>query len=586
MKFVNVVPVRRMPADRPWLTYTVPESMDAPVGSLVTVPLRGRPIQGVTWSKTDTQPPGQVQPVTAVHLASPLMSAWQMRVCEVMAATGSASLGDVLWRVIPKLALPSFKKIYVGKLIEQSEEAVVDNFLWYRDRRQCLDDMFQFVRSQAKRSMVILTPTKDDAEEIVRGLESLGRVAVHIHSQLPPTVYADWCNRIRHGQPIITVGGISALALPFPCPPQIIFDQEEHHAHKQTEQFPYYDTRVILEQLGAPSVITTPAPNLSTYEKKQPTIPLAAVHRQLASFHGPHPAPLLTETVLTVIDEQAAAGRQIICISPRRGYASTTVCRACGAHLACPTCGRTASVFHGVADEARCHACQTSIPLSTVCPACGSVDWTFHSYGIEQTVAALQRLRPALKISPVVRADVGAQVMVDTYQAYRTLRQINNVGAIILISGDSLLTRPDYSVAERAWQYLARLQAEAPNVPCLVQTFEPESLFWQRWLHGDDRTWYEDELRQRQRLHLPPGTVQWIAHVRGDQSLADDKKKELATEYGQALTIRTLPTRGKPAGTQRLLLIFSNPALAKTLPWTKFFPLPWRLDQHPTSWTD
>jgi len=587
MRFVNVVPVRRMQADRPWLTYDLPETLTVQPGSLVTIPLRGRPILGVVWETHDQAPKYHTQNISAVHLTEPILTAWQRRVCQVMAEAGSTSLGDVVFRVIPKLTLRGLAKALSGSIRPVPIPPVpTESFLWYRDRTEAMQKISTVITEQAEQPIVIVTPTNDDAEELVRLVEGLGKTAFHLHGQVAPTIYASWYDRIRNGESLIVIGGLSALAIPCHHPPLIILDQEEHHAHKQTAQFPYYDTRAVLQQLAVPMQVTTPAPGVTLYHRQHPLPPAPSTNRTLISLHGPKQGPLLSEETLTIIDDVIAKKQRLAVIAPRRGYASSTACRVCGTVVVCPTCGRSASIFRGLADEARCHACQTSIPSATSCQKCGATDWAFHGYGSEQTVSALQRLRPDLTITPVIKPEVTADIGVDTYQAYRSLRRIINLGAVIVISGDSLLSSPDYSVAERAWQYLARLQAEVPRLPLAVQTFEPHSPFWQRWVAGDDRAWYDDELQQRQRLRVPPFSLQWIAAYRGQQKVVTEKMTELEKKYGQGVTVRVLPQRATPPNKHRLLINFNNQELFKTLPWITIFALPWHLDRYPTSWLD
>lgn len=587
MRYASVVPVRRMPPDRPWLTYAVPDTLLMTVGTLVTIPLRGRQILGVVWEITNSPPEMAVQNIFAVHFTSPFISSWQRRVCEAMSKTGSASLGDVLWRVVPKVSIRTLLKTCTGDLTESVQQiSEPDSFLWYRDRQQSLDHIQEIITKHSTSAIAILTPTNDDAEEILSRSEKIGRTAVHLHSKISPTTYAEWYARIRNGEPLVVVGGLSVLALPFPQRPQVILDQAEHHAHKQTAQFPYYDNRAVIDELHIQVHITTPAPGIRYVDRHDPKAPATSDHRQLLSLHGPRQAPLLTDSALDLLDTLIARREKFVCISPRRGYASTTACRSCGTVLSCPHCGRSTAIFRGLADEARCRSCQTSIRLTTTCPKCGSTDWSFHGYGIEQTVATIKRLRPNVLIAPIIDPSVSVDVAVDTYQAYRSLRHIDRLGGVLITSGDSLLTSPDYSVAERAWQYLARLQAEVPRAKIVVQTFEPELPFWQRWLHGDDRSWYEDELAQRRRLHMPPFATQWIAQLQGEKKSVGDKAAELIKLFGQHLTVQALPQRAQSPAKYRLLLSFEDPGFASKLPWSQLFPRPWHLDQHPTSWLD
>ncbi len=587
MNFANVVPIRRMPAHRPWLTYSVPDTFDISPGSLVSMPLRGKPHLGIVWSIHQFQPAIQTQALNAVYLSSPIMSAWQLRACEIVADRSSTSLGDIVWKLIPKISNRNLIKISSHELINRPDISQAHgSVLWYRDRREVFTKIQEIIGSQLKCPVCIITPTVNDAEEISSLVEAMGRLVVHVHSHMPPSIYAEWYERIRSGQPIVAVGNISAVLLPYTQTPIIILDQEEHHAHKQTSQSPYYDSREVLRSLNLPLHITTPAPSLTLFQQQSLIIPHPPAHRILVSLHGPKPSPLFSEQSLDILDAVQSQNRTLVCITPRRGYASITTCRSCGTNLTCPTCARNITIFRGPADEARCRSCQTSIALSFHCQKCGSSDWSFHGYGIEQTVSALQKLRPNLTIAPLVRPDVPVDIAVDTYQAYLMLRKIKRLGAIVVTSGDSLLTAPDFSIAERAWQFLARMQTEAPAIPVVVQTFEPESLFWQRWLHGDDQTWYQDELQQRERFNVPPFAQQWIISFRGNIQLVKQKEAELRTMYPRQLTIQPLPLRASTIATHRLLLTFIDVQLVHSIPWMILFPLPWHIDKHPTSWLD
>lgn len=591
MMFAQVVPIRRMPADRPWLTYLIPDGLEVVVGSLVSIPLRNSRIIGVVWEITDRQPAKmKIQSIRSVLFLRPIITAWQKRVIEILADTGSTSLGDVLWRVIPKLSAGRLTKLlkiqsHVNSNIERSRTGD-GSFFWYRRRVDALDNLALQIDKSRHNYLAIVTPTTDDALEIVKLSEKLGRIAVHLNSKLSPTEYLSWYVRVLNNEPLVLVGNVFILALPFFQPPALFFDQEEHHAHKQTAQSPYYDTRSVFSILTAPVNITTPAPSIQRYRLQRPTIPPAPVQRSIISLHGPTQGPLVSEELLTSIDDAQQKGQRVICISPRRGFASYTACRACGSPLICPKCGRAATLFRGLADEARCQSCQTTLPLSATCKKCGSSQWSFHGLGVEQTTNALRHLRPLLNISPVVRQDILSDVAVDTYHAYRQIRSLPQVATVAIISGDSLLSLPDFSVAERAWQYLARLQAESVTAQILVQTWQPESTFWQRWLHGDDRAWYDDELHQRQRLKVPPYVSQWIASYRGADSLVNDKIHELKSRYHQLLQVKSLPIHRRQPSLNRLLITFASPAKEIELPWKTVFPLPWHLDRHPTSWID
>ncbi len=587
MSFANIIPIRRMPADRPWLTYRVPDELKVMPGMLVTIPLRGRGILGVVWSlEPDQSSQYKIQDITAIHFSYPLMTKFQMQVCDIMADTGAVSLGTVLFSMLPKITLRSYKKIFSTELPEQKKNLAtpaIAEHLWYRDRREGLTWLQKQTASNKNSSTLIITPTVQDIKEIISIIEASGQSCCEVDADITPTAFAKIYQRVLCGEQLVIIGTLKALALPWPKLPHIILDQEEHHAHKQTAQHPRYDARVVLRVLSQPWSYTTPAPSLITWSQQAIQAP-TPFERQLTSLQRPGAFSWLTDETITLIEDCIANKKTVICIAPRRGYASASVCKSCGTAQTCPTCGQRTALFRGTNDQAVCHFCKTSVSLHVICPVCQSTNWTVRGLGLEQVVALSQERWPEATVTPIVSSDVPADIAVDSYLAYHQIRKIKNVGAIIVVSGDSLLSLPDYSTAERAWQYLARLQAESPHVPMIVQTFNPEHTFWQRWLHGDDQTWYTSELADRQRLHLPPSVTQWVAHYHGDEKVFHTVEQELIKKYTGRLDIRPLPNSRQRS--QRLLLTFTDAKLVDQLPWLELFSNDWQLDKFPQSWLD
>ncbi len=592
MTFAQVVPVRRMPINRPWLTYLIPDDTYLEAGDLVTIPLQKRQVLGVVWELSDLAPGlANIQKVVNVILDKPLMTPWQRQVCQVLAASGSVSLGDVLYSVLPKISLANYRKIFAAykasKKIESVSSPAKDEVFWYADRVQAINWLIERASHHRSVSQVVICPTIADIEDLTAQAETHGLTCQTVHSTITPAAYAKICQRARQGEPLLIIGTLRALSLPFTGLPLITLDQEEHPGHKQTAQHPRYDTRDILNQLGRPYAATTSAPTLALYQRRPLTPPATTSNRLLISLNHPEKFNWLSEEMITVVDQALTTPGRVVCIGPRRGYASTSRCRSCGYIQVCPSCGQRVTIFRGTVDDAHCGFCQRKISLQVACPRCHGTDWTVRGLGIEQITSLIKQRWPAASVAPVVNPAVSADIAVDSYQAYHHLRAIKNLSAVIIVSGDSLLNIPDYSTAERAWQYLARIQAEVPATKFLIQTFAPDQPFWQRWLQADATAWYRHELTERQRLSLPPFTVQWIARYRGQPAIFDQVFNSLAAEKRAGWTVTKLPPLKSTINTVwRLLLTFPQQTDAKNFPWLKFFPTPWQLDRHPISWRD
>ncbi len=585
MAYVNVVPLRRLPADRQWLTYTCPATMTVAPGQLVSIPLRGRQILGIVWQMNVALSGNySAQEISQVHFSGPIITPWMMRVSQAMADTGATSLTTVLMGSIPKLTLRGLTKYFSEVPIFATIKNVPasPDIFWYRNRQQAIQHLLEQARASEK-SKVILSPTVQDIQAIADVFAGQGQVAEIVHSKITPTAIAKLWQRLICGERLVLVGTLRALSLPFPSTPTILLDQEEHIGHKQTAAHPRYDTLTILRSLQATASITSSAPTLLTYRDNHPIPPPVSPQRQIASLNRDASFSWFTEEARQIINDTLAAHQRVICIGPRRGFASTTLCQSCQYVQRCPICGQRATLFRGVKDDAVCQHCHSTVSLHAACPNCGGTRWAVRGLGIEQIVAAAQALWPENTVAPIVSPDVLCDIAVDTYQAYHHLQSMKPVGAIILVSGDSLLNIPDYSATERAWQFLSRLEASSPTSTILVQTFDTQNVFWQRWLHSDDRAWYENELADRHRLGLPPFTTQWIARYRGPMATVEGVQRALSA-LSDSVSVTRLPVSQKHP--HRLLLTFLTPEAETQFAWSEYFPYPWQVDFSPRSWLD
>lgn len=590
MNYFDIVPLRRTPLDRSSFTYRFPGETPPEVGALVEIPFRHRPALGIVWSVV--MPPSDVtiHDITRVVLPAPLLNRWQRQVATALATSSDASLATILYSLIPKLTARTLARVFstITEANHHELRKLPAERLWYQDRQQALDWIVDWHRRRQSSFRLTICPTVEDVAEVAEVLRTDGLETLEIHARRTPTETLEAWRQIRSGSVQAVVGTLRALTLPFPTEPEILLDQQEHHAHKQTAQHPRLDARVVLEMLECPYSVTTPAPSVEYFQRRGFEPPGAMIGRNfIGNLDRAGSFRWLTTEAETAIEQARQDHGRVLCIVPRRGYASAAECRNCGYAQECPKCHRRVSLFSGTAQHAICRACGTELPLTAACPRCGGTAWALRGIGVERTVEILQQQWPSLTIVPVADTQVPADIYVDSYAAYRQVRRLSNVRLIVFSNGDALLNIPDYATPERAWQYLARVRAEFPSGPILVQTFQPEQEFWQRWLHHDHQAWYRHELQERQRLGLPPFATQWILRIRPRKNEVMETQGRLQADYPD-LTFTPLPAsvRKSPTPEQRWLLTFANEPQAKSFPAGRFFPTPWLIDRHPQSWTD
>lgn len=593
MVVAHVVPLQRLPADRPWFDYLVPPDLPVKVGHLVEIQFGRRLMPGVIWALSDQSTMAALKPINRIIQPEPVVNPWQHQTITKIADWYFVSLGHLVTSVVPD---------YPKKLVDQLPPPPPplrfhqapnphERTWWYRDRQQAIKQSIDWLlKDDAPR--VICTPTIEDLYDYEAALGD-DRVFVGcLESQMGERDYRLLYERIRTGQLKKVIGTGRSLLLPFQRPPGILLDQEEHPAHRQSEQHPRLDNRQTVELIAPQAVLTAPAPSLKTFITRHPHPPSFQGQRQLAALGQPGSRDWLTPDAEQLINETLQRGKCLLAIVPHHGFAQRVACRECGWTVTCTNCGRRIRLLRRNDSQADCQACGAVVEVPTNCPRCHAVSWNLSGLGVEQFLETVRQRWPKVLVQPADQPPTdGPCITVGTYQAYRLRGRQNSDRPVLIVSGDALLSYPDFAVAERAWAYLSRLQAVQPNSLVMVQTYEPDLAFWQRWRHGDDRSWYDDELAQRTSLVLPPAAEHWIARLpNGDKHMVEHKYREVLELVPSGVTVTILnedSARQRDRTTGRLL--FQAPvgtSLRLALDWLKIFPPPWQLDPAIRGWAD
>lgn len=587
MSVATVVLLRRLPPGRSSFEYFVPADQPASVGQLVTVPFRRQRVFGIVRSIADDTTQPRLRPLGAAHELR--LTPWQRQVAELMSATHPGSLGQVLKNALPLPPRRSLASIRPSQRQTQKPGERIspaEPIYWYRDRRQALASIGAWAKARQHSGGLVIVPTKDDGQQIRDCLVGQGLSAWLVHGDIRPAEFRR-CYAFVAERPVIVIGTWRALLLPYTEPPAILLDQEEHPAHKQMLQQPWFDTRDLLRKLKLEPTVTTPAPSLTWCVRHRPAPPPDTRPRILGALGTPGGRRWLSPAALELLERAHRLQQSIVCIVPRRGFARLVECADCGWTFSCPHCRRYVRLRRSPDHLLMCDWCRQSSRPPSVCPRCQGTRWRFPGLGPEQFQQQLQQAYPSWTILPLVTTVAEADVFLDTYQAYRLLPELPSLAGVIIVSGDGLRNVPDYTTDERAWQYLNRLQSAAPTVPLVTQTFQPDSEFWQRWLHHDDERWYRQEEAERRRRKLPPFVDQWIVRYgspRAKQELAAKLAMLRGLELAQ-VDIRPLPPRLSRAGQPFERLLLTAPGrLADLIDWTTLFPTPWQVDQTPDSW--
>ena len=368
------------------------------------------------------------------------------------------------------------------------------------------------------------------------------RVAIQ-HSGLSDGERHDQWHRIRRGDVDVVVGTRSAVFAPMRSLGLIIVDEEHDGSYKQ-EESPRYNGRDVAvmraRQAGALVVLGSATPSLESYHnalngryallklgKRVLDRPLADVRivdmREEYAAGGPD--VILSRALCESLAARLEAREQAIVLLNRRGFATSVICRQCGATLECPNCSLSLTV-HRAIRRARCHYCNHAIPVPKTCLACGGTYLEQVGFGTERVEAELLEKFPGARIGRVDRDTIrrrgaiagllstfaaGAlDVLVGT-QMLAKGHDFPRVTLVGVISADVGLGLADFRAAERTFQLLTQVAGRAGRGTvrgeAIVQTLFPNHYSIRHACRQDYQAFYQDEIQFRQAMRYPPAVA-------------------------------------------------------------------------------
>ena len=393
---------------------------------------------------------------------------------------------------------------------------------------------------RAGRQALVLLPEIALTAEFLKRVEArFGATPAEWHSGATMTERRRVWRMFGQGKAQLVIGARSALFLPFRDLGLIIVDEEHDTSYKQEDGVLYNarDMAVLRAAMcSAQVVLASATPSLETWanaeagkykrldltsrfgESVLPT--MRAVDMRAEDLL---PSTWISPTLKSAMKARLERGEQSLLFLNRRGFAPVTICRACGAQVACDHCD-SRMVEHRFLKRLMCHQCGETKPVPEVCPSC-QVEGKMAPVG-----PGIERLgEEAAALFPEARIAVLSS---DLFGSARALKQrIEEIAAgeadIILgtqlvakghnfplltlvgvIDADLGLQGSDLRAAERTFQLMRQVagragRAEKPG-EALLQTFQPEHPVIRAILSGDEEAFWKAEAAERQAAGVPP----------------------------------------------------------------------------------
>ncbi len=390
-----------------------------------------------------------------------------------------------------------------------------------------------------RQALVLLPEIALTAEFLTRVEARFGAWPAEWHSGVTMTERRRTWKMLATGGAQLVVGARSALFLPFRDLGLIVVDEEHDASYKQEEGVLYNarDLAVLRASgCGAQVVLASATPSLESWANAEagkyarldlPTRFGAAALPELRAIDMRAERLAanrwISASLQAAVTERLARGEQALLFLNRRGYAPTTLCRACGNQIGCDDCDAR-MVEHRFLRRLICHQCGATRPVPETCPACGAEDrLAAVGPGVERLAEEAESLFPQARI---------ATLSSDLFGTARELKaQIEDIaeGAADIIIGTQLVAKghnfplltlvgvidadlglqgSDLRAAERTFQLMRQVAGRAGRVEAagvaLLQTFQPDHPVIRAILTGDEEGFWRAEAAERQQAGMPP----------------------------------------------------------------------------------
>jgi len=392
---------------------------------------------------------------------------------------------------------------------------------------------------KGRQALVLLPEIALTAEFLTRVQARFGARPAEWHSGVTMTDRRRTWRMVGEGGAQLVVGARSSLFLPFRDLGLIIVDEEHDGSYKQEEGVLYNarDMSVLRASLCSASVILASAtPSLETWSNAQSgkyaRVDLTARYgvaempdmRAIDMRQEKLPASRwISPTLAKAVDARLEAGEQALLFINRRGYAPTTVCRACGQQVGCDFCDAR-MVEHRFQKRLICHQCGESKPVPDACPSC-EVEGKMAPVGpgVERLAEEVAERFPDARIA-ILSSDLfgSARALKERIESIAAGEADIIVGTQLVAKGHNFplltlvgvidadlgLQGSDLRAAERTFQLMRQVagragRAEKPGV-ALLQTFQPEHPVIRAILSGDEEGFWRAECGERQQAAVPP----------------------------------------------------------------------------------
>ncbi len=551
-------------------TYRIPKGMNVIPCCRVRVNFAGRNMTANVIRVHDNKPKDfEVKDIIDLIDAEPIYDGRLMGLVRYTASNYLASMGETIAMALPSALKPSMRyKIPYKRsesrhemLLNEEQQRVFDEIMMHQDKVALTHLIFGITGSGkteiyieiARRliskglSVIYLVPEISLSSMIFERLYGVfGDDLIIYHSHLTPNQRLYNWIRFYRGEAHIAVGTRSAVFLQCPKLGMIVIDEEHDGSYKEHSTPRYNARRIALYRSraeGALVVMGSATPAVETlYACEKGVMKLHTLKNRygnaslpeidIVKINSTKPRHIISPVLKLYTKRAIDAGRQVIYLLNRRGFAPIVICNNCGWTVECPHCN--IGMNYHKDRHMLCHYCGHQQAVPAVCGRCGSeqIDKVgsgtqrveeiiekefaeFTIFRLDQDSSRKKDTVPEL-IGRMNRGEVnillGTQLVAKGFD-------FHNITLVGVILADIGMNMPDFRSTERIFALLMQVagrsgRGDAPG-RVIIQTLDDQNPLFRHLQKHDYYGFYRSELEVRKMLQYPPFSRMARLLVRG-----------------------------------------------------------------------
>lgn len=531
----QVLPLRTLPRGLDFFTYSIPEDLQKKIaiGQCVKIPFRSQTLLGLVHS-VENSVGKNLKPILEIVNETPLVNSEYLSFLEKMAKFYGVSAASTIKSALPPLQPHKIHSETVQPWKVEPKNTGPTEYAWYHS---FTEQQAAYARYPSER-LLIIVPQKTDIPKVFQTLSAERQTACLLwSSDLSVREERELWFKIRNGEAQTMIATRGALWLPINQSfDRIIIEFEHSQDHKHWDQSPRFSAKDLakmqIKHFGLAYTEMSYSPSVTSYyfieNKKYPLTAVSNIQLPAPRIIFPDTSfertPIFTPTISAIHEALEKEPKQDIVLlfnltaPPKQG-----ICRDC--------------------------SCLIKTPLPEFCPNCSGIRLVVLGQTITSVAKWLGKefsnveILTVNKISDEIPVSQNSRIIVGT-RALLGMIDWSKVSLAAILDFTRQAMFAEYLTHEDLRHLIRQFQFFLPkNAPLLIQCEAEHQIVT---TIQADKTWYENELHNRQHLGYPPfsylvrylipGITEEVA-LRGAKKAIDDLSTRL-TKSPKNITIQ------------------------------------------------